>query len=135
MIADLSAILCRMERPQANGFEIAKRLFAMSFRGEVTHTETGEQFNVLDPRYRELDVADVTGIYEHYKSTPESKKHYYVDSVRYDTESEECFVVYMSVYELNDPTVYARPLDMFMGIVDVDGAQTTRFRRLDPTTL
>ena len=119
-----------MERPQLRAVEAAKHLFVMRFDGKVTHTETGEQFNVLDPSFKEVDDIDVSGVYEHYKSTPENKKHYYVDSVHSHVESGEYFVVYTPLYEVGGSAVYARPLDMFMGIVDVEGEQTTRFRRV-----
>lgn len=120
-----------MERPQHDRLEIVKHLFLMRFEGEVTHTETGEQFNVQGPSFKRIDDIDVSGVYEHYKSTPENKKQYYVDSVHCHEKSREYLVVYTPLHTVAGFEVYARPIDMFLGIVDVEGKPTTRFRRLE----
>lgn len=119
-----------MERPQPNRLEVVRHLFEMRFDGEVTHTETGERFNVRSPRFEEVFIPELSDVYEHYKSTPEEKKHYYVDGLKYDTETEECYVIYAPMYELDNFAAYARPFSMFLGSVDVDGEEVARFRRV-----
>lgn len=102
----------------------------MSFDGEVKHTETGERLNVFDPHFETVEELDLSGVYEHYKSTPDDPKLYYVVSVKRNIDSGECLVVYFPLYETEDQGIPARPLSMFTGSVEVDGQEVPRFRYL-----
>jgi hypothetical protein len=119
-----------MERPQPNSFEARKQLFRMSFDGEVKHTETDEVLNVFGERYETVEELDLSGVYEHYKSTPDAPKLYYVIDVRRDIETGECLVIYFPLYETDEVEVCARPLSMFTGSVEVIGEEAPRFRYL-----
>ena len=67
------------------------------------------------------------GIYEHYKGN-----RYEVVGEAIHTETQEPMVLYKALYQGNFPegTIWARPLEMFMGIVDVDGKAMPRFRKM-----
>lgn len=118
-----------MERPQPDKMEVLRHLFDLRVHEQAVHTETGERLSVEDERFEEVEVAGITGIYEHYKSTPAEPKLYYAGRVKRDSQNDEHLVVYMPLYE-DGPTLYARPLDMFLGSVEQDGRSVERFRRL-----
>lgn len=120
-----------MERPQPDKLEALKHLFHLRAGESTEHTETGEQLNLESERFEEVEGSDVLGVYEHYKSTPTEPKHYYVGAVKYDTEKGEYLVAYTPLYGIDESKRYARPLDMFLGIVEQDGELTARFRRLE----
>ena len=61
------------------------------------------------------------GRYRHYKG-----KDYEVIDVARHSETEEEFVVYRTLY--GDHSLWIRPLAMFTGSVEVDGATLPRFR-------
>lgn len=61
-------------------------------------------------------------VWRHYKGGL-----YNVISIGFHTETEEKMVV----YEGEDGTVWIRPLDMFIGMVEVDGALIYRFEKVD----
>jgi hypothetical protein len=61
-----------------------------------------------------------TGRYRHYKG-----RDYIVLGVARHSETEEELVVYRTDY--GDHSLWARPLEMFLGQVDVDGTQQSRF--------
>lgn len=44
------------------------------------------------------------------------------------TETEDKLICYKS---FKDPTIWARPLEMFMGMVEVDGKQLQRFEKIN----
>ena len=67
------------------------------------------------------------GEYLHYKGG-----RYQVVGIGLHTETEEPYVVYKPLYEIEggQPDFWLRPLGMFTGTVVVDGAETPRFRRV-----
>jgi hypothetical protein len=60
------------------------------------------------------------GLYRHYKG-----KDYQVVGVATHSETEESLVVYRTLY--GDFDLWVRPLDMFVGTVELDGEPTPRF--------
>ncbi|WP_339842801.1 DUF1653 domain-containing protein [uncultured Halopseudomonas sp.] len=60
------------------------------------------------------------GLYRHYKG-----KDYQVLGVATHSETEESLVVYRTLY--GDFDLWVRPLDMFVGTVELDGEPTPRF--------
>ncbi len=76
-----------------------------------------------------------TGVYEHYKSTPEDKRYYQVLGFARHTENEEILAVYIPLYVIPEHTglrLQVRPLGMFMGSVEYDGQTIPRFRYVGP---
>ncbi len=71
------------------------------------------------------------GIYEHYKSTPESRRYYLVLGKARHTETEEVLVAYIPLYHLAEhpgPRIQVRPYEMFLEEVEHDGKRMPRFR-------
>ena len=60
------------------------------------------------------------GLYRHYKG-----KDYQVLGVVTHSETEERLVVYRTLY--GDFDLWVRPLEMFVGTVELDGETTARF--------
>ncbi len=61
-----------------------------------------------------------TGIYKHYKN-----KNYKVICEATHSESEEKVVVYQCLY--GDNSIWVRPKEMFLELVEVDGKKIPRF--------
>lgn len=75
------------------------------------------------------------GVYEHYKSTRESRRYYQVFGIAKHTETEEVFVVYIPLYVIPEHRglrLQVRPLDMFMENVEINGETVPRFRYIGP---
>lgn len=71
------------------------------------------------------------GIYEHYKSSPKSRRYYQIIGFARHTETEEILVVYVPLYVLtehNGPRLQARPLAMFCQKIEINGKIKSRFR-------
>lgn len=80
------------------------------------------------------------GVYEHYKSTPEDRRYYQLLGFARHTETNEILTIYVPLYlDFTEKQIsqQARPLDMFIEEVDVDGRSVPRFRYIGPdaTTL
>jgi hypothetical protein len=76
-----------------------------------------------------------TGVYEHYKSTPKSRRYYQVLGFARHTETEEILVVYMPLYVIPEHKglrLQVRPLDMFVETVEVNGKKVPRFKYIGP---
>lgn len=76
-----------------------------------------------------------TGVYEHYKSTPESRRYYQIIGFARHTETEEIVAVYIPLYVIPEHTglrLQVRPLEMFMETVEHDGNVVPRFRYVGP---
>lgn len=76
-----------------------------------------------------------TGVYEHYKSTPEDRKLYQVLGFARHTETEEELVIYIPLYVAPEHTglrLQARPLSMFVEMVEVDEQEVPRFKYVGP---
>ena len=72
-----------------------------------------------------------TGVYEHYKSTPEDRRYYQVLCAAKHTETDEILVVYVPMYESaekSDVQFFVRPLAMFNETVEYEGETIPRFR-------
>lgn len=67
------------------------------------------------------------GIYEHYKNP---KHRYRVLGVARHSETLEDLVVYEALYENEMSKLWVRPLEMFLGDVEIDGKAIPRFRYL-----
>ncbi len=77
----------------------------------------------------------LVGVYEHYKSTPESKRYYQVIGFARHTETEEILAVYIPLYVIPEHRglrLQVRPLDMFMEDVEWNGKTVPRFRYVGP---
>jgi len=68
-----------------------------------------------------------TGLYEHYKGNK-----YNVLGVGRHTEADDYFVVYAPL-DINEgkPSLWLRPYDMFIGVVELNGETIPRFRKLN----
>lgn len=64
------------------------------------------------------------GVYEHYKSG----KKYRVLGVAKHSETLEDLVVYEALYENEMSKRWVRPLEMFLGEVEIDGKKVPRFK-------
>ncbi len=76
-----------------------------------------------------------TGVYEHYKSTLESRRYYQVLGFARHTETEEVLAVYVPLYVIPEHRglrMQVRPLDMFMEEVEHDGKLLPRFKYIGP---
>jgi hypothetical protein len=71
-----------------------------------------------------MDKAPEPGRYRHYKG-----KDYEVLGVARHSETEEQLVVYRCLY--GDYSLWVRPLEMFMGFVDLDDNKVRRFTRYE----
>lgn len=72
-----------------------------------------------------------TGIYEHYKSTPENRHYYQVLGFAQHTETDDVLVIYLPLYTNPDEgglRIRARPLEMFIETVEREGETVPRFR-------
>lgn len=75
------------------------------------------------------------GVYEHYKSSPKSRRYYQVIGFARHTETEEVLAVYIPLYvvpEHKGLRLQVRPLDMFMENIKVHGKMIPRFRYIGP---
>lgn len=66
------------------------------------------------------------GVYEHYKS---GKKYRVIDVAKH-SETLEDMIVYEALYENEIFRLWVRPLDMFLGKVEIDGKKVPRFAYL-----
>jgi len=69
------------------------------------------------------------GIYKHYKGG-----EYEVMGVGRDSESLELVVIYRALYESEEfgpNAIWVRPLKMFEEMVEVDGLEQPRFKKID----
>lgn len=76
-----------------------------------------------------------TGVYEHYKSTPEDRRYYQVLGFARHTETDEILTVYIPLYVVPEHTglrLQVRPLDMFVEDVEHNGETMPRFRYIGP---
>ncbi len=67
-----------------------------------------------------------TGIYQHYKGNK-----YIVLGVAKHSETLEELVVYVTLYENEESSIWVRPLAMFTENVVVDGNSVPRFKKVD----
>lgn len=88
-------------------------------RLEYSEEKTGNK----EPNYR-LEVDK--GKYRHSKSG----KLYEVIGLALETETEEFLVIYRPLYE-NEYELFARPVNMFMETVVLDGKSVPRFEKLN----
>jgi hypothetical protein len=76
-----------------------------------------------------------TGVYEHYKSTPNDKRYYQVIGFAKHTETGEVLTVYIPLYVIPEHTglrLQVRPLDMFIEDVTHNGKVMPRFKYIGP---
>jgi hypothetical protein len=66
------------------------------------------------------------GVYQHYKG-----KKYLVLGTAKHSETLEELVVYISLYENKESSLWVRPLKMFLENVDVDGKKVERFKKIN----
>ena len=86
-----------------------------------------------------MEIPQPGEIYRHYKYNPDGEENNYtyrIVAIGYDTEVDNEVVIYEPLYDsehLNDfsATVYVRPLEMFVGEVDVEGESRGRFVKLE----
>ena len=72
-----------------------------------------------------------SGVYEHYKSTPDNRKLYQVLHIGRHTETDEIVVVYIPLYHDSSqtgPRVQVRPASMFCDQVEYEGQSVKRFQ-------
>jgi hypothetical protein len=77
----------------------------------------------------------LTGVYEHYKSTPADRRYYQVIGFAKHTETDEILAVYIPLYVIAEHKglrLQVRPLDMFTESVDFNGQRQPRFRYIGP---
>ena len=65
-------------------------------------------------------------LYEHYKG-----KRYKIINVSCHSEDLSWYVVYESLYENPVSTIWHRPLEMFLGTLEVDGKEVKRFKKVE----
>jgi len=65
------------------------------------------------------------GIYEHYKNPDH---HYRVIGVAKHSETLEDLVIYEALYNNEMSKLWARPIEMFIGEVEVNGVSVPRFK-------
>ena len=70
-----------------------------------------------------LDKKSELGIYEHFKG-----KRYEVIGIAKHSETLEELVVYKQLY--GDGSLWARPAEMFLDDVEIDGKVVPRFKRV-----
>lgn len=63
------------------------------------------------------------GVYEHYKG-----KKYRIIGVAKHSETLEDMVIYEALYENELSKLWARPRQMFLGEVEIDGKRMPRFK-------
>ncbi len=68
------------------------------------------------------------GVYEHYKN---SNHKYRVVGVAKHSETLEDLVVYEALYENESAKLWVRPIELFLGEVEVNGTMVPRFKYLD----
>ena len=68
----------------------------------------------------------IPGIYRHYKG-----KKYLALGIAKHSETLEKLVIYISLYENETSQMWARPLDMFMEGVEIEGKNQPRFKFID----
>lgn len=76
-----------------------------------------------------------TGVYEHYKSTPQDRRYYQVVGFARHTETEEILTLYMPLYVIPEHKGLrwqVRPLDMFVETVKYKDKTLPRFRYIGP---
>ncbi len=74
-----------------------------------------------------------SGVYEHFKSTPEDRRYYQVLGVAQHTETSEVLVVYIALHATYPGLrLKVRPLTMFTDMVEHNGTTVPRFRYLGP---
>lgn len=100
-------------------------------------------YSIIEPKNKSLETKyPEIGVYEHFKSTPENPRLYYVIGCRpsfpntlEEVPLEEALVVYMALYDVggNSSSLYSdRPVSEFMGNVRIDdGSEVPRFRKLE----
>ncbi|MCD6067028.1 MAG: hypothetical protein K0S33_1854 [Bacteroidetes bacterium] len=66
-----------------------------------------------------------SGIYKHYKG-----KLYEVTGIATHSETLEKLVVYKALYQEEGQNLWARPLEMFMEEINVNGATIKRFEKV-----
>lgn len=92
--------------------------------------------NIERESSREYKYPEI-GIYEHYKSTPESRKYYQVLGFARHTETEEILVVYIPLYTDSShtgPRFQVRPIGMFTENITRDGEEIPRFKYIGQET-
>ncbi len=109
-------------------------LFRMRYTGTVRHTETGQVIDLCDEGFVHFEEFPCEGVYEHFKSTPEDPKLYYVGKLVCQPDTGECLVLYIPLYETDDPVMSARPVEVFTGAVQRDGEDVLRFAPTDLLT-
>lgn len=70
---------------------------------------------------------EIGGIYKHYKGT---KAKVLGEAIH--SETQEPLVIYM---HLEDGVIWARPREMFLGDVVIDGKEVERFQKVDQEVL
>ena len=65
-------------------------------------------------------------IYEHYKG-----KRYKILGISCHSEDLTWYVVYETLYKNEVSTIWHRPLDMFVGTLEVNGVRIERFKRIE----
>ena len=71
------------------------------------------------------------GLYEHYISTPNSRRYYQVLGISRNTETEELYALYIPLYVIDEhkgARFQCRPLDMFLDEVEYKGTKQPRFK-------
>jgi hypothetical protein len=72
----------------------------------------------------------ISGVYEHYKSSPEARKYYQVLGCAKHTETGEVLVVYVPLYVIPEHRglrLQVRPVGMFLETVEKNGQHVPRF--------
>lgn len=66
------------------------------------------------------------GRYQHYKGMK-----YLVLGVAKHSETKEDLVVYVTLYDNDLANLWARPLEMFLENITIDGKEVPRFKKID----
>ena len=95
-------------------------------------------FNKIDSKNNEIGMTQEIkpGIYEHYSG----KKYEVIGTARYSENPNQEFVIYKQLYEsairgtntkLPIGTLWARPIEMFLELVEYNGQKISRFKKIN----
>ena len=84
--------------------------------------QTTHQITTINTVHPLIQAGD---IYKHYKGNL-----YQIICISCHSEDLTWYVVYKTLYDNKVSTIWHRPLDMFLGTLEIDGKQVQRFEKI-----